>query len=503
MNKIKEFTKNRRANTELTVIIFFAIIVFVLAMALDIFEPLVELIISYRHPWRLDELALALIILPLPFVYYLLQRRQELRQEIAERIRAESLLAKQEETLSQYAQRLENLHMIDRAILTAQSPTDIANKALQYICQLTPCLWAKIIMFDNENQRTTLLTSSSLDKQPPLPVEISLKQSELTSELREGQILVIKDPSQAKTCPCHQLCSQQPNHLCLNIPLISEGELLGLLNLGSNLADSFTPEVIAIVHEVAIQLTIAFQNANLFEKVKEGHSRLQVLSQSLVESQENERRHIARELHDEVGQALTAVKINLQATRRISGTTCPVNHHIDESIKVVEDTLQQVRNIALDLRPSLLDDLGLLAALRWYLDRLGQRTGLNVQFNTDLPEIRLSPNLETICFRIAQEALTNVVRHAQASLVLIQLELVDTNLYLSIQDDGRGFDVRSALQQSGQSLGLSGMQERARLAEGQLEIESSASNGTTLRVCFPLPELQTALYQERELTFYE
>jgi signal transduction histidine kinase len=213
---------------------------------------------------------------------------------------------------------------------------------------------------------------------------------------------------------------------------------------------------------------------------------LQVLSRQLLEAQENERRHIARELHDEIGQALTAVKINLQSARR---TPAALDAYLEDSTSIVDRTLQQVRTLSLDLRPALLDDLGLGAALRWYVDRQAQRGGFTVQCVTDPLEPRPRPELETACFRVAQEALTNVMRHAQAQHVRVELRQSGTELHLLIRDDGKGFDVQTAQQQAeqGASAGLLGMQERVWLVGGQIEIESALAQGTEIRVRFPLP----------------
>src|SRR5262249_13067992 len=140
-----------------------------------------------------------------------------------------------------------------------------------------------------------------------------------------------------------------------------------------------------------------------------------------------------------------------------------------------------VRNLSLDLRPSLLDDLGLPAALRWYLDRQSKRAGFAVTFSADPPDIRAAANLETACFRVAQEALTNIVRHAAARNVRVELRRQDNELQLKIHDDGCGFDVAAAKERAvrGGSLGLLGMQERVLLIGGRIDIDSSTGLGTT------------------------
>lgn len=216
------------------------------------------------------------------------------------------------------------------------------------------------------------------------------------------------------------------------------------------------------------------------------HEELPVLSRRLVEAQEAERRRIARELHDEVGQALTAVKINLQAIQH-SADAQAAAARLKDSIAVVERALQQVRNISLDLRPSLLDDLGLAAALRWYVDSQARRAGLAASFSVTPSDLRLAADLETDCFRAAQEALTNVIRHAHATRVDVGLHSTGHGVRLTVRDNGVGFDVARTLERAGHgmSLGLLGLRERVALAGGRLEIISARGKGTEVRAWFP------------------
>ncbi|MBI4523307.1 MAG: PAS domain S-box protein [Deltaproteobacteria bacterium] len=223
------------------------------------------------------------------------------------------------------------------------------------------------------------------------------------------------------------------------------------------------------------------------ETLRSYAQRLKTLSRRLIETQENERRHIARELHDELGQALTALKINLEVLKGLVGPTLRKSH-IENSIGIAERLLQQVRNLSLDLRPSMLDDLGLVSALRWYLDQQVQRAGFSSHLIAEPKEMRLSPDVETACFRIAQEALTNVARHAHASQVNMELHQSETTLRMIIRDNGVGFDIPAmrARAARGGSFGLLSMEERALLLGGQIEIESTPPGGTEIRVSLPL-----------------
>src|SRR5437667_812764 len=222
-------------------------------------------------------------------------------------------------------------------------------------------------------------------------------------------------------------------------------------------------------------------------EVRRSRERLEALSQRLLKVQENERRLIARELHDQIGQALTAVKLNLESLR--SGRRAKA-FPLDESVAIVEQLMEAVRSMSLELRPSVLDDLGLAAALRWYADRQGRRAGLAVRVRTQLPTERLASDLETACFRVAQEAITNVARHAGAKRVEVDARAEDGTLDLTVRDDGTGFDVaavRGGTTAEG-SIGLDGMEERVRLLGGDFRIDSQPGTGTTVGARFPLTE---------------
>lgn len=212
---------------------------------------------------------------------------------------------------------------------------------------------------------------------------------------------------------------------------------------------------------------------------------LQRYPRQLIEAQEAERQSVARELHDQIGQVLTAIHLNLQAVRKTCETT-EASMLIDEGVAIVDEALGQVRNLSFELRPSLLDDLGLAAALRWYSDRVTQRTGIQTTALIGLPEpSRLTKELETACFRIAQEALTNVVRHSQAKNVFVRLQKRNGQIRLSVRDDGVGFEAHSQnLAPFTTHLGLRGMRERALALGGRLDVRSSR-RGTRIAVRFP------------------
>ena len=223
------------------------------------------------------------------------------------------------------------------------------------------------------------------------------------------------------------------------------------------------------------------------EKLMQYSHRLQQLSHGLVEAQETERRRIARELHDEIGQSLTVAQIHLQ-TLATSPVTEDQAARLKESLQVVERVLAQVQDISLNLRPSMLDDLGLESTLRWYTGRQAALTGIKSVLRVESLERRPNQMVETECFRVAQEALTNVARHARAQTVTVELCKAGGQLHLRVRDDGVGFETATMREQAvqGESLGLLSMEERATLAGGGLEFKSAPGQGTEVHAWFPL-----------------
>jgi len=225
------------------------------------------------------------------------------------------------------------------------------------------------------------------------------------------------------------------------------------------------------------------------EKTVDYITRIRALSGRIVAVQEEERRAVACELHDEIGQGLTAVKIHLQAMA-LACKGCEMafpTENLDEALLTVAKILEQVRGLSLDLRPMQLDDLGLTVALSSLVARDAATVGWIAHFDEDLSSERLDPNVELACYRVAQEALTNVMRHAGATEVWITLRRSDQTLLLTVRDNGSGFDLASARSAIGTPhLGLLGMEERVRNMGGQFEIRTRGGEGTEVRASFPI-----------------
>jgi signal transduction histidine kinase len=225
-------------------------------------------------------------------------------------------------------------------------------------------------------------------------------------------------------------------------------------------------------------------NEHLEKLVSQRTIELQMLTRQLVEAQEAERRRIARELHDEAGQILTGLKLTLESVSVRSPE--PIKPQLSQAWQIVQELSSRLRELSHSLRPAMLDDLGLLPALLTLCTRFNSQTGIRVDFrHTDLEGRRFTQEIETAAYRIVQEALTNVARHARVSAATVYVIVLEDTLSVQIADQGRGFD--PAVSPAQPTHGLRGMRERAGLVEGKLRIDASPGAGVSITANIPLP----------------
>ncbi|MFH1008232.1 MAG: GAF domain-containing protein [Candidatus Latescibacterota bacterium] len=296
-----------------------------------------------------------------------------------------------------------------------------------------------------------------------------------------GPLIVVPDVQATPHLPDLDLYAQHNIRTVVAASLIREDELIGLLAICTRGEPrAFGDDELILLQGLADRAALAVTNARLFEEVRAGRERLRALSNRLVEVQEVERRHLARELHDEIGQVLTGLKLALEMSGRIAEDAIR-----DEPLSLVNQLLRQVRDLSLDLRPAMLDDLGLLPALLWQFERYTAQTHIRVRFNhSGLEKRRFAGQWETASYRIVQEALTNVARHAEVDEVAVRVWTTHDALCMDVQDQGTGFDPEATL--SGASGGLIGMRERVVLLGGHLKVASTPGAGTHLAAVLPL-----------------
>ncbi len=287
----------------------------------------------------------------------------------------------------------------------------------------------------------------------------------------------------------------------IGVPLLAQQRIMGgvVFSVKPHTAP-FTQRDLSLIIAIAGQLSIAIENASLYQQVQEREMMRGELLQQIVAAQEKERQRIARELHDSTGQSLTALGLGLAAVSdNLHRDTEMAASQLQELRSLNSQTLEEVHNLVTDLRPSLLDNLGLAAALRSQVQAFHKRTGVDASFHLTGEKRREDPTIELMLYRIAQEALTNVAKHARANQVKVRLIFRPDRLCLRIRDDGRGFDTAKALdssQKHRQAWGLLGMQERVSLIGGHFFIRSQLNTGTIIQICIPLLQKETSHVEE-------
>lgn len=319
-------------------------------------------------------------------------------------------------------------------------------------------------------------------------------QCQTAVAVREGEPTVFNDfLAEPRARPWHEAARVAGVGASAAVPIRRGGQVVGALTVYAGEPGFFDRALIDLLAELAADVAFALdafdadaQRRRAEAELHDALARLQVLSARLIDVQESERRSLARDLHDDIGQSLTMIKIVLLGLA--ASNKCGGCDEIREAGEIADRTLQRVRALSVALRPPQLDDLGLVSALRAHLGQVGRHAGIKAVFVADAALPRVPENIAIACFRIAQEALTNVVRHAGASVVTLELRHADGALTLRLHDDGAGFDTAAAFSGTvaGTSLGLLSMQERAALAGGWLEV-TSREGGSEVRATFPLP----------------
>ncbi len=303
--------------------------------------------------------------------------------------------------------------------------------------------------------------------------------SVLRSILSEiNPVIFINDIQSLPNIPNLEVLTELNIHTAGIAGMYRRQELIGvLISVYTGDPIHLPEDTLMLFKGLADQASISITNASLFEQVRRGREHQKELTTRLVEIQEIERRHIARELHDQIGQVLTGLQFMLEASKNQSGET--YKKKLIEAQETVSGLIEQIREMSLNLRPAMLDDIGLLPTLLWHFERYTKQTGIRVSFHHNGITKRLSPNVETAVYRIIQEALTNIARHAQVTEAFVKLTLRNNILGVEIIDHGVGFDP-SVDTSKWSTAGMAGMRERANMLGGYLVVKSAPNNGTQI-----------------------
>ena len=267
-------------------------------------------------------------------------------------------------------------------------------------------------------------------------------------------------------------------------PLSLSGRLIGQFKVLTTRKEDLSEDRLPVIESFVNLAAVVIQNAWLFQEIEATNRQLHALTQRLMKAQEDERLHLSRELHDESGQLLSALSVQLGLLNREAGNKAAVEHRIAALKGIAEEIQNNLHQIAVDLRPASLDHLGLVTALRQYIKEFNRQHEIKVAFEVvGRKERRLPEEVETAVFRIVQESLTNVVLHASATRADVLMNILDEKIITIVEDDGIGFTPSSQIYES--HLGLFGMHERMEMLGGKLAIESSPGHGTAVNFEVP------------------
>jgi PAS domain S-box-containing protein len=390
-----------------------------------------------------------------------------------------------EDTIQSHVKRLEVINDVHHAILNANSAEQIVTCSLRHIPKLFPCVRASVAHFDLQAGKAVLLgVYANCKTKIGTGTELPLSFFRIAETLQHGKIGQIKDvQALTRRSLIYQTMLDEGVLSCVNIPLIAHGNLVGSLNLGSNKPGPFFPEHLEPILQIANPIAVAIQQALQLTSLAKHREQLRFLTKRLLEAEESERRLLARELHDQAGRNLTALGLNLNI---LSNYLSPEGKALlNDSLSLLEETTRQIREVMVELRPPTLEQYGLAAALRFCADQFSKRTRLPVVDNIQLAG-RLPPTVENAFFRITQEALNNIAKHAEATQAILVLEEKESVVRLSISDDGKGFDPAGITQQQPETKwGLLSMRERAIAVGARLDVKAQTGKGTEILVEWP------------------
>ena len=358
----------------------------------------------------------------------------------------------------------------------------VLSSALDKTLEIMKVNTGSILLWDEERQKLCYQVHQGLSKEYVQGVCCRSGEGIAGKVLQTGEAILVEDISTDPRAVQPGLIADSGLRAFASVPLSSKEKVLGVLNIADHDARKFSSEDIQLLESIAAQITIAVENAKLHQKVQRQDDSRGELLLEIFSIQEEERRRIARELHDETSQVLASLTASLEAAVGMLPASAGKTKTILRKAQTLSvGVLDRIHKLIYELRPTLLDDLGLVAATRWLAKNNLEAAGVTVNFKTIGRERRLPSQLETTLFRVIQEAIGNIARHAHARNASVSLNFKKSVIRASVKDDGVGFDVEEAISSKDRprGLGLLGMKERVELVNGNLSIRSRPSGGGT------------------------
>ena len=399
-------------------------------------------------------------------------------------------LALQNARLYQAARQVDRLQILNDITAAAVSSLEldtVLGQILNLVCQALGAAEGSVLLHDPNTQELFFAATLAGNSRPLYGTRLKPGQGVAGWVVQNGHAVRVNDVHRdPRWYSGVDEVSEFETRSILCAPLKHLSEIIGVIEIINKQGGDFTDEDVSLLESVASVAAGAIENARLYQAELTAREQLRSLAGYLQSAREEERSRIAREIHDELGQMLTALKMDLSwMIKRLPKKKSELIDKTDTMSGLIDETIKTVRRVATDLRPGLLDDLGLVAAIEWQAQEFARRTEIACELELR-EDIALERDLSTAFFRIFQETLTNVARHAEATRVQVTLEEKNGELTLTVQDDGRGM-TEDRLSDP-QSLGLIGMRERARAWGGDVAFKSVAGRGTTVTVRIPFPD---------------
>ena len=396
---------------------------------------------------------------------------------------------------NQILKRHHHLHALNRISSATSGLWDldaILNIALDTVLEIIGATTGGILLLHEQTQLLSYRVYRGLSAKYVEQVKMSLGEGVAGRVAQTGEPVVLEDISRDPRVAYPDLVSTEGLRGFVSVPLKAKDEVVGVMNVAAHMPGQFSAEDMYLLNSIGCQLGTAIEQARLYQRLELGRERYQTLLQHALTAQEEERKRIARELHDETSQALTSLTLNLQAAITKAETDGVVEADFIGKLQKIQSlavhTQNEISKLMKELRPTLLDELGLPAAISRYAKDSLESLGTKVFTEFEGVEERLPTEVEVTLFRISQGMIGNILEHAEAKNVSIRLECNASECVLNIKDDGKGFDVSkiTRVDKGGRGAGLFTMKERARLVGGGCNIKSRPGKGTRIVVKVPV-----------------
>lgn len=394
------------------------------------------------------------------------------------------------------AGELAALSRVSAAISTLRDLDAILEVALENVLAIMNGTSGGILLLDEETQTLSYRVYRGLSAKYAQQMHLKVGEGIAGKVAQTGEAILLEDISADPRTARPEWVRREGLKAWLSVPLRAKQAVLGVINVASNMPHRFTTEDMHLLHSIGDQLGVAVEEAKLYEELRQSREMYRHLAQRVLLAQEEERKRIAMELHDETSQALSGLALNLQALMEMADmigvNDAEFTSRFRKTHALAIHIGSEVSRLIADLRPTLLDTLGLVPAIRQYAETTLTPLGIKVSFSCD-DVSGLPPEMEVGLFRWAQGAIGNIMQHSEATNARVSVRLDGEHLVLRITDDGIGFDVTqlTRMEETGRGAGLFGIQERVRLLGGKCTIESRIGEGTTITARVPLNWIAT------------